>query len=82
MKFPELERLDRQIAIIELQRRNPRNFPVRECVAVRVKEWNQPSKLLSLCLECVKAIEPPTKRRFEGDSAVRRCDWCEVKNQN
>jgi hypothetical protein len=80
MKLPEYERLERQKAIIKAQRTTHDQSPVRECFGVRVKEWNKPSKLYSLCTECIKAIEPTTKRRNEGVSAVRRCDWCNVRN--
>jgi hypothetical protein len=80
MKLPEHERLERQKAIIESQRKTPDKSPLRECFAVYVKEWNKPSRLYSLCTECINTIEPPTKRRKDGVSFVRRCDWCNARN--
>jgi hypothetical protein len=80
MKAWEYERLERQKAIIESQRNTPDQSPVRKCFAVYVKEWNKPSKLYSLCTQCINSIEPPTKRRKDGISFVRRCDWCNACN--
>jgi hypothetical protein len=80
MKAWEYERLERQKAIIESQRNTPDQSPVSECFAVYVKEWDKPSKLYSLCTKCIKIIEPPTKRRKDGVSFVRRCDWCNARN--
>jgi hypothetical protein len=82
MKLPELERLERQKAIIKSQKAKLDASPVRECFAVYVKEWNKTSKLYSLFSECIRTIEPPTKRRKDGVSFVRRCDWCNAKNCN
>ncbi len=31
-------------------------------------------------IECVVAIEPPTKRRYEGESGTRRYDWCSAQD--
>ena len=81
MKLPELERLERQKAIIKSQT-SPDNSPIRECSAVRLKDWDAAPKLYSLCSECIKTIEPPTRIRNEGVSAVRRCDWCNARNRN
>jgi hypothetical protein len=80
MKLPEFERLERQKAIIESQIKTLDKSPVRECFAVYVKEWDKSSKLCSLCTECINSIEPPTKRRKDGVSFVRRCDWCGARN--
>lgn len=79
MKLQEFERLERQKAIIESQK-TPNESPGYECFAVYVKEWDKPPKLHSLCTDCINAIEPPTKRRKDGVSFVRRCDWCNAQN--
>ncbi len=79
-KWHAYEKEKRQKEILREQLERVDDSPIRECFAVRIKDWDKPSKLYSLCSECVKTIEPPTKRRNEGVSAVRRCDWCNVRN--
>ena len=79
-KWDEYEKEKRQKEILREQSERVDDSSFRGCFAVRVKDWDKPSKLLSLCAECVKTIEPPTKRRNEGVSAVRRCDWCNARN--
>ncbi len=79
-KWHEHEKEERQNETLREQLERVDDSPVRECFGVRIKEWDKPSKLYSLCSECVKTIEPPTKRRNEGVSAVRRCDCCNARN--
>ncbi len=74
MKLPELERLERQKAVIKSQKATPDQSSVRQCFGVRVKEWNKTSKLYSLCSECIKTIDPPTQCKNKCASAVCRCD--------
>ncbi len=80
MKLSELEKLERQKAIISQQRNKTNSEPTKPLYGARVKEWDKESKLYSLCLDCTHSIEPPTRYLTEGESGTRRCDWCEVKN--
>ena len=80
MKLPELEKLERQKAIIRRQRNKTNSEPTKQLLGVGVKEWDKPSKLYSLCEDCIHSIEPPTRKSMEGESGTKRCDWCEVKN--
>jgi lipoate synthase len=80
VKLTELDKLERQKAIIRQQRDNPNDKPQKQLQAVSVKEWDKPAKLLSLCEDCISTINEPTRVMPRGKSATRRCDWCEVKN--
>jgi hypothetical protein len=53
----------------------------RKIKAVKVSENHGESwKTWALCSECSKNIEPPRRRKFNGEAAVRRCDWCGARN--
>ena len=80
MKLPDLEKLERQTAIIRHQRSKTNSEPTKPLYGVRIKEWDKESKLYSLCEDCIHSIEPPTRKLMEGESGTRRCDWCEIKN--
>ena len=80
MKLPELEKIERQTAIIRHQRSKTNSEPTKPLYGVRIKEWDKGSKLYSLCEDCIHSIDPPTRKLMEGKSGTRRCDWREIKN--